>query len=446
MKYRILFIVLTFMCVFCFADQVTIYNDNFSLIRTSLNLKLEKGVQNIFIDDIPATIEANSVIIKPLDKNFEIFSQNYEYDLANTNKILEKYIGAEIEITTKTDQVFNGLLQFNDYQTIGILNQQNNKLTLLNYSEVRNVDLPKLPDNFFLKPTLNWKLKADKSGDHKLDFSYLCYGMKWNVTYNCVWNSENEELDINSWVTITNETGKAFKNTKLKLMAGDVKKIQKLRSGRTNEIVFAMDAMSTKSPEFEEKAFHDFHLYTLSENVSINNNQTKQLRLFPLKTVAAEQKYQYKTYTKEVTSIIEFKNSQKSGLGLPLPKGDVKIYQQDKADDQLEFIGEDAIDHTPAEENVKITTGNAFDIIAETQVKNSRKISKNVTEKDMLVILKNRTKEDKEIIVYHDLSANWTISNEIISYKKEDANTIKFIKTVKSGEVYDLTWTERISY
>lgn len=446
MKKLISIIYLMIFVTTCFADQVTIYNDNFSLVRTSLELDLKKGIQNIFIDDIPSTIEASSVIIKPQSGKIEIFSQNYEYDLANTNQILRKYIGKEVEVISVTDQVFPGILQFNDYQTIGILDPITNKLTLLNYKEVRNINLAELPPNFFLKPTLNWKLNSEKAGKHNIDFSYLCYGMMWEVTYNCVWNAESEKLDINSWVTITNETGKAFQNTKLKLIAGDVNKIPQYRGGRTTEVLYSIDAMKSKSPEFEEKAFHDFHLYTLSENVDINNNQTKQLRLFPIKTVQAEQSYEYQTYYSEVKGIIKFQNSKKNGLGLPLPKGEVKIYQKDEADDQLEFIGEDRIDHTPKDEEIKIKTGNAFDLIAETMVMNSRKISKNVNEKDIKVKLNNRSTDDKEIIIIHDLSGHWTISKENEPYKKEDAYKVKFIKLLKAGEEAEVTWTERIEY
>ncbi len=429
------------------ADQVTIYNENFSLVRTSLQLDLKKGVQNIFIDDIPSTIEAHSVIIKPRSGEIEIFSQNYEYDLANTNQILRKYIGKEVEIITKTDQVFAGILQFNDYQTIGILDNRTDKLTLLQYSEVRNINLAELPANFFLKPTLNWRLKSEKGGKHDLDFTYLCFGMRWNVTYNCVWNADKEKLDINSWVTIVNETGKAFHDTKLKLMAGDVSKIRQGYDDIRSLAKFASSGRTLEAaPEFEEKAFHDFHLYTLSENVSINNNQTKQLQLFPLKTVDAEQKYRYRTFASDVIGYIEFTNSEKNGLGLPLPKGEVKIYQADKADDQLEFIGEDNIDHTPAEETVKITTGNVFDLVTETKILEKRKISKIITEKDYEVTLKNRSKMNKEIIVIHKLSNNWTISNENVPYQKKDASTIELVKEVKAGEETTITWTERIEF
>lgn len=427
-------------------DQITIYNDNFALVRSSLELKLEKGLQSYFMDDIPSTIEAASVIIKPLNGKMEIFSQNYEYDLAGTAQILYKYIGKEVEIITKTDQVFLGILQFNDYNTIGILDSSTNKLSLIQYSEIRNINLAELPDNFFLKPTLQWQLNADKAGTYNIDFSYLCYGLKWDVTYNSVWDDASGNLEINSWVTINNTTGKSFMDTKLKLIAGDVAKNQKFRGGRSDEMMYSIEGMSVKSPEFEEKAFHDFHMYTLSENVSINNNQTKQLRLFPVKTVKAKSKYIYQTYSEEIISKIEFTNSKKEGLGLPLPKGIVKIYKKDAADDQLEFIGEDNIDHTATDEKVELTTGSAFDLVGKTTVQDSRKISNKVSEKDLVVTLKNRSKETKEITVIHSVSGNWIISQENVPYEKKSAFQIEFTKTLKASEEFDLTWTERISY
>jgi hypothetical protein len=424
------------------ADQVTIYNDNFALVRTGLELQFEKGLQNILYDEIPATLEANSVIIKPLSDDIQIFSQNFEYDLANTNQILQKYIGKNIEIITVSDQVFCGVLQFNDFKTLGILEKDTNRLILLQYSEIRNVNLTELPANFFLKPTLNWQVRAAKAGKQKMDFSYLCYNMKWDVTYNSVWNDVDELLEMNSWVTITNETGKKYQDVKLKLIAGEVQKqTPGFGRGYTDSVMYMKTA---REPEFVEKEFHDFHLYTLSENVTINNNQTKQLRLFPSKKVKAAAHYTYQTSQKNVMSKIIFDNSVEKGLGMPLPKGIVKIYKLDKDDDQLEFIGEDNIDHTPVNEKVTITTGKAFDLVAETVVTDTRRITKTTVEKDMKVILKNHSKKEKKITVSHYISGYWTIQNNSDQYIKKSANNIEFEKKLKAGTEAVLTWTERI--
>ncbi len=430
-----------------FANQVTVYNDNFALVRTDLELDLKKGIQDIFLDDIPSMIEANSVIIKSKKKGLDLFSQNYEYDLANTNKILQKYIGKKIEIFTNTDDKFSGILQFQDHESLGIIEESSENLILIKKSELRNIDLEKLPENFFLKPTLHWRIQAEKAGKYPIDFSYICSGMRWEVTYNAVWDDVNEKLQLSSWVTLTNETGKGFHDTKLKLIAGDVRKMRDdIYFGRDKKMEPFMFAEGVSAPEFEEKAFHDFHLYTLSEKVSINNMQTKQLRLFPTTDVKAKSRYEYITTSDKVISMIEFTNSDKAGLGIPLPKGVVKIYKLDVEDENLEFIGEDWVGHIPREEKVILTTGFAFDLIGETEILDQRKEGKKIHEKDMAVTLKNRSEDDKVITVIHNLYGYWTIRNENVDFVKKSATKVEFVKELKAGETFTINWTERIEY
>jgi len=424
-------------------NHLTIYNENFALVRNSLKLSLEKGLQSYFMDDIPYSIEANSVIIKPTDKNFDIFSQNYEYDLADTRKILQKYLGKEIELVTKTDDRFSGVLQFNDSNTVGIIDSTTQQLVLIKYAEIRNINLKELPENFFLKPTLHWRLTADKAGDYPAEISYICHGIRWYVTYNTVWNADAGKLEINSWVTINNESGKQFEDTSVKLLAGEVRKISQIVDRTRAQFLETMDV---KAPRFEEKAFHDFHLYTLSEKVSINNMQTKQIQFFPLSVVNANSRYEYVTQTRQnnVESKIVFVNSEKEGLGRPLPQGIIKVYMKDEADDSMEFIGEDRIEHTAVNEEVTISTGYAFDLIGETTMIDQRSISRTVTERDMEIELRNRSKDDKRIIVIHNLQSPWQIFNESDKYNRVHARQIEFIVDVPAESSYTITWTERI--
>jgi len=272
--------------------------------------------------------------------------------------------------------------------------------------------------------------------------------MSWDVTYNAVWDDDAGNLEINSWVTINNTTGRAFEDTKLKLVAGEVQKQYSY-----NE--YEADAMFEKrvlgygsggAPAFEEKAFHDFHIYTLSDNVYINNNQIKQLRLYPTALTNAKSRYEYKTNSKKVTSKIVFQNSKQDGLGKPLPKGTFKIYKIDSADNNMEFIGEDNINHTPLDEEVSITTGYAFDLIGETAVLDTKKISRYITQKKMSVTLKNRSEKNKEINVIHYIYGDWEITDENIKYKKKKSNEIEFNKKLKAGEEFKITWTETIDH
>mgnify|MGYP006278234389 CR=1 FL=1 len=444
MKKYVFIIMLLCFCIIWANDQVTIYNDNFALVRSNLDLNLRRGLQDYYLDDIPSSIEANSIIIKAEDNDFEIFSQNYEYDLANTNKILNKYLNKEISISTENDNNFIGKLQFNDSQYIGILANTTQELQLINKEEIRNINLTKLPDNFFLKPTLHWKIITDKKDTYPVSYSYICSNMKWNTTYNAVWNEEKKILDMNSWVTIDNTSGKAYEDVKLKLVAGEVKKITQMRDQRV-ELKYAKRMATAAKPEFEEKAFHDFHLYTLSEKVTINNNQTKQITLFQPKNIKAKPIYEYRTGTDKVKSIIQFMNSKNAGLGIPLPKGIVKVYKRD-TDDNLEFIGEDNLEHTPIEEEVKITTGSSFDVIPETVTLDKRKISRQKWEKKMKVSINNHSKKDKEVTVSHNLSGDWKIYNENFDYKKKSAYEIEFTKLIPAGKEIEFTWTEISAY
>lgn len=425
--------------------QVTVYNGNFALVRDSAELNLQKGMHNYFLDNIPSTIEANSVIIKPISR-FKIFSQNYEYDLANTEAILNKYIGEEIEVVMEEGEIFSGILQFNDWNNMGILDK-NGKLTLLKTQNLQNINLAKLPDNFFLKPTLNWKLVSSYKGNTIVDYSYICSGLNWNVTYNAVWNDKSQKLDMSSWVTLNNRSGKTYEDVVLKLIAGDVAKNQGMQNMIREKMAYAeMDADVVMAPSFGEKAFHDFHLYTLSDEVTLRNNQTKQLQLFDPSQVRAKSRYDYFTNSTEIYSKIVFENSKAAGLGIPLPMGVVKIYKLDEADNQMEFIGEDNIDHTPKDEEVVLKTGKAFDLVGKTTTLDNRRISNKVNERDMKVELKNRSEENKTIEVLHHISGNWQIMTSNIDYEKESAYKLKFVVELKAGETKTITWTERITY
>ncbi|MBN1326677.1 MAG: hypothetical protein JW996_01875 [Candidatus Cloacimonetes bacterium] len=315
------------------------------------------------------------------------------------------------------------------------------RLILINREELLNINLAELPADFYLKPTLRWRLLAGKAGKYPISLSYLCQGMSWEVTYNAVWNASENRLDVSSWVTLKNETGKAYHDTVLKLIAGDVNKMRDplMRQKQAYEIV-------ASAVEFEEKSFHDFYLYTLNEPVSISNNQTKQIKLFPTTSVTARSRYEYLTYSNNITSQIIFINSEKEGFGKALPQGVFKIYLLDASDDNLEFIGEDRIQHTPRDERVSINTGSAFDLVGETVVVNQTREGKNIQIRDMKVILKNRSDNTKTVTVTHHLDGFGTILAESIRSKKIDANTVEFEKELEANEVYELTWTEKIVY
>ncbi len=427
-------------------DYLTVYNEGFALVRTQFEINLEKGIQNYLYDDIPLQIETNSLIFSSKSKDVELFSQNFEYDLAGTEAILNKYINNKIKIQLNNNSEISGTLQYHDHLSIGIQDSFTKELSIINKNQVERIQLNQLPQNFYTKPTLNLYLKALKKGTYPIDISYISNGFSWFVTYNAVLN--NNQLQISPWVTLNNTSGKSFSDVNLKLMAGEVKKLSNYQEGdRTRaKIMMSEMAVNDNSPSFTEKEFSDFRLYTLDQSVSINNNQTKQLALFEPKTISITKYYDIKLHSDKVNSIFVFNNKKNEGLGIPLPKGIVKIYQKDK-DENLEFIGEDQINHTSIDQNVEISIGNAFDVICKTEVISDTRNGK-INEREIQLTIENNKNEDIEIRFknryYNGDYSIYPIEN--FDYKKVDAYSIVVYKNIKSGSLAKLKWRERIVY
>lgn len=444
----ILIALLLTLCLSLFADEewLTIYNDDLSLVRSRFDLELNSGRQSYNFDNITSRIEPASVIVTPLKDKITIAEQNYEYDLAGTNNILLKYIDREVNVVTKDQASYTGTMKFFDGTSIGIIEKNTNKLILVVRADMQLIRLAELPSNFYTKPTLHWSLIAPKKGKYPIQLTYLTGGFNWNVTYNTVWDEKN--LILNSWVTIDNKSGRGFDNVNLKLIAGEVNKIRETYKsyGRGRAIEDANVLMSgMAAPSFEEKAFHDFHMYTLDEKVSFANNQTKQIQLFPTKTVKAKGIYEYNVYSDAVQSIISFENKTENGLGIPLPKGVIKVYKED-TDKNLEFIGEDQIKHTGRNETVRITTGKAFDLVGRTLMKDQKTISNRVSERTIQVTLRNNSKETKNIDVIHQLNANTRIVSREPKFNVDNELKAKFEMEIKPDSEIIFTFVERSEY
>jgi hypothetical protein len=428
-------------------DWITIYNDDLSLVRSNFDLDLHKGRQEYNFDDITSRIESESVIVHSLDGGVQVAEQNYEYDLAGKAQIIAKYIDKDVELLTKDYSRIRGVLKFYDGSSFGVLENGTNRLLVVADGETQVIQLAELPSNFYTKPTLHWSLIANAEGVHPVQLTYLSGGFSWNVTYNCVW--DEKILAMNSWVTINNTSGRAFKDVNLKLIAGEVNKVQqyynKYRPMYADGVAMTESGMG--APSFEEKAFHDFHMYTLDQKVSFANNQTKQITLYPTQNVKANAVYEYSLWGDGVQSVIKFKNTEENGIGKPLPKGVIKVYKQD-TDGNLEFIGEDSIDHTSKNEEVTINTGKAFDLVASTMVKNQREINKTTNDRDIQVTLRNNSKDLKKINVIYQMGGNSRILSVQGGYKydQDTNNKVTFEIAVRPDEQIILTFTERTEY
>jgi len=428
-------------------DWLTIYNDDLSLVRSTFEIELEAGRQEYNFDMITSRIQPSSVIVSSKLPGFKVAEQNYEYDLADRYAVLGKYLNKEITVYMEDGSRTSGYLKFFDYSTYGIEESKTQRFIMVAADKVQTIQLASLPENFYVRPTLHWSLISPKSGKVPIQLSYLSGGFSWDVTYNTVW--DGKKLDFNSWVTINNRSGRAFEDANLKLIAGEINRVREftIRGGRSKEVTFSTAnlAIDEAAPSFEEKAFHDFHMYTLDQKVSFANNQTKQLSLYPTMNVTAEGRYEYDVWGDAVRSVIKFKNTEENGIGVPLPKGVIKVYKQD-SDENMEFIGEDSINHTGRNEEVKITTGKAFDLVASTLSKDRKNISKNVSECTLQVTIRNNSNEEKTIDVFHQLGGNARIIRWDIKPEIDSNNKATFPVTVPKDSEIIFTFRERTEY
>ncbi len=445
MKHIISLLLLSLILVPALAeDWITIYNDDLSLVRSRFELNLEAGRQEYNFDNITSRIRPESVIVT--GGGIRVAEQNYEYDLAGKYQIMMKYLNREVMVVMKDQSKLRGVLKFYDGGgSLGIIETGTERLLVVSDSETQWVQLAELPSNFYTKPTLHWSLIAPKKGVYPVQMTYLSGGFSWDVAYNTVWDEKS--LQMNSWVTINNRSGKEFNDVTLKLIAGDVNQIsQNYYKGAAGMGRMSMDAMESGiAPSFEEKAFHDFHMYTLDQKVSFANNQTKQLELYPSMNIKAKAEYEYPTYASGVNSIIKFKNTAENGAGKALPKGSIKVYKQD-TDGNLEFIGEDSISHTSKNEEVKINTGTAFDLVASTRVKDDKQISNRVTERTLQVTLKNNSDSVKTINVTHQLGTGTRIVESDMKYSKDSNDKVTFTIELAPNKEIIYSFKERSEY
>jgi hypothetical protein len=330
---------------------------------------------------------------------------------------------------------------------------------------------PALPDDTILKPTLLWLVQSPKPARFDAELSYISGGMSWEASYNLVAPEKGDQLDLVGWVTIDNQSGKAFENARIKLMAGDVNKIQP-----PNQAYFMAGGGGGSNPGFappvSEKAFDEYHLYTLERPTTLLDRETKQVEFVRASGIKSEPIYvydgmqignnyygwgyenirdnrEYGTQSNpKVWVMREFVNAESNHLGLPLPKGKLRFYRRD-ADGQLEFIGEDTIDHTPKDETIRINTGNAFDLVGERkQTSYNLDTSRRTLDESFEIKLRNHKKEPAEIRVVEHLYrwSTWEIIENSDTFLKTDAHTLEFLVQVKPDEEKVISYTAHYSW
>lgn len=430
---------------------VTVYNANLGVIKDLREIDIKSGTSKIFLTDVAQFIDPTSVHIK---LNGEVIEQNYQYDLVSLDKILQKYIDKQIQIIGENNEFIEGKLLSSFAGQIVVEKKEGGLVMIPNTAKYR-FSVGSLPEGLITKPTLVWTVNSKSSGKQNVEVSYQTSGMNWHAEYVAVLNQNDTKLDLNSWVSIENNSGAAYKNATLKLVAGDVNLITPQRQpmyGYTDEMRMEK---SSVAPQFQEKEFFEYHIYNLQRPTTLAQNETKQISLFEAANVKATKKFLYRSGSSysyygnassqgKVAVIVEFENKEEYNLGVPMPKGKVRVYKSDG--ETIEFIGEDMIDHTPIKEKVKLRIGDAFDVVAEEVQTENKKITDRVYEQAYEIKLKNRKKEDIIVEVERGLGLYWEILSSSINYEKKDSQNIIFKVPIKADSETVLKFRVRYTY
>ena len=430
---------------------LTIYNDNFAVVKERRQMEFKQGVNTVKFTDVASAIDPTSVNFKCLSAPdaVSILEQNYEYDLVNTASLLKRYIDRTVTVHLKgsgadTGTTMTGILSASVGNDL-ILRSETGGMEIISRNAVENISLAQMPDDLVTRPTLVWLASARKNAKELCQVTYTTNSINWKADYSAVLNEKENALDLTGWVTIDNKSGAAYKDATIKLIAGDVRRVQEPPVSRQRKYRMAEMAIDAIGVGFEEKAFMDYHLYTLGRKSSINNNQVKQIELIePARDVPVKKLYVYEWQKKpkKVQIKLEFENKKENHLGIALPKGKVRVFKKDPADGMLEFVGEDLIDHTAKNEKVSLYIGDAFDIVPEHTITDTRHARRQRTESHKIE-LRNRKDEPVTVQVDEKFPAyvNWTIDKATGKYIKHDARTARFEITVKADSIQILEYT-----
>ncbi len=471
---------------------LTIYNENFAVVRDSIHLDLAAGLNHVSYTDATRFLEPDSVVLRdPTGKSaLQILEQNYRADPVSQRLLLDYYVGKSIEFESppegaegKTKIVMGKIIRS------GYVPQQSGSFFgrptpssdtepiievggQLMFELPGRPRFPALPDDSILKPTLTWQLNADNGGTFDAEISYITGGMSWEAAYNLVAPEKGDQLDLVGWVTIVNHTGKRFNEARIKLMAGNVNKIRNAPESMMLGVRGFAKAAPAAVP-VTEKAFDEYHLYTLERPATLLDEETKQVEFVRANGIQSRPIYVYdgakidpnryygwgmenirsdRDYgtqsNPKVWVMREFMNAESNHLGMPLPKGRMRFYRRD-ADGQLEFIGEDTIDHTPRDEKIRVNMGNAFDLVGERKrTDHHLDDSRRELDESFAIKLRNHKKEPAEIRVVEHLYRwpTWEITAKSTDYTKTDAQTIEFHLNLKPDEEQTVTYTVHYSW
>lgn len=440
------------------AVSVTIYNQNLALIKDQRTIQLDKGVQVLDFREVSAQIKPETALLTGGD--LSILEQNFEFDLLTPQALLEKYVGKEV-LVVKTHPTTGE----ETHWKATVLSAQNGVVLQIGNNIESGVPgriiYPDVPENLRDRPTLSLLAQSGTDKKQDIELSYLTSGLGWQADYVAELNADDTQLNISGWVTLTNQSGAAYHDAQLQLVAGDVHRAPT----QNHAPQYAMMEKVSRAPDsnMSEEQMFEYHLYTLDRPTTLKDNQTKQVALMQADEVPCHKEFLLQGnghyYRGQVGEIgrkikvgvfVEVTNSEKNNLGLPLPKGIVRVYKKD-SQDRLQFVGEDRIDHTPKNETIRMKLGDAFDVTANKIQKDYKVVSgsardNRVVESTYSIELKNGKDEDVTVKVVEPVPGDWTMLKESLPHDKATSDTAVWQVKVPAMGSTVLTYTVRMKY
>ncbi len=437
------------------AVSITVYNQNFGLVREIRELSFARGRVALEFGDVASTIQSETVYLRPLTgPRLDILEQNYQYDLLSPQKLLEKYVGRNVKLYRWNDK--EGRDEVVDAEVLSV----NNGTVLrigdeITFNYPGRIAFPEVPEDLIARPTLMWQLES-RTDRQTVETSYLAGGMNWKADYVMVLDDTDRQAGLTGWVTLTNQSGATYRDAELKLVAGDVQRLASAPAGRMKAVMAMEDAAARQ--DFSEEAFFEYHLYTLDRPTTVKNNEQKQVTLLEApqfdvtkRLIYYGAEYYYRGQYGQVESnskigvFIDFENEDDNGLGMPLPAGIVRVYKSDASGAQ-QFVGEDRIDHTPRDERVRIKMGEAFDVVGDRRQMDFDVIGECTTESEWQIQVRNHKDEEVEVELMEPIGADWQILSSSHRHEKLDAHTFKFTVKVPARGETTVTYRVRVRW
>lgn len=440
---------------------VTIYNEDLALVKDSRKLPLGNGLSALSFRDVSAQIKPETALLRSLLPNtsLQVLEQNFDFDLLTPEKLLEKYVGQQVTLI-KTNPATGAESE----EQATVLSAQNGVvLKIGNRIETGvpgRIAYPNVPGQLKDRPTLTTQVQYKGPDQSSLELSYLTGGLQWKTDYVAELNSKEDALDLSGWVTLTNTSGTAYPNAKVQLVAGDVNRVREAIHPKT--MMMRSEAMVADAAMPVEQGLLEYHLYTLPRPTTIAENQTKQVALLSAQQVPARKELvlsgadyyyqgQYRELEKKqkVQVFVQFDNKEAAKLGIPLPKGTMRVYKKD-LDGAAQFVGEDQIDHTPKNDTVRLKLGNAFDVTADRVQTDFKSLGKPnqaaLYESAYAITLHNAKKEAVTVTVQEPLNGDWKILNASLPHEKTSAHQATWKISVPAESDVTLKYRVQVKY